>query len=326
MASYELVVNGLDNAWRKEYGCTCARCQDRERTANTSVSLLGWNERQELEHHLLIDAGGGVGESLLENPSLQKSPRLDGVLLTHWHSDHVCELFRIAIGFIRSRKRQNLPLEPIPLWVREGSRLWLERQQPGILAVLNVTSSLETEPVGRLLNPIALEREDLTITPVTLAHSSADLRPPNGVEPLCCCAGFILETGGHKTALLWDVDATNLWLENPGPNEREAFEKLFHCDLLLIDTNTWVYSQDSSGKPATHISFAMVERFAKALEPKTTYLMHLSGHEDPLGEGFGWTNERWQLEATQAWQEAGLAGEVRVPRIGERIALEPKRV
>ena len=322
MTKYELVVNGLDNAWRKEYGCGCARCRDARRTANTSVSLLGWSDEGQLEHHLLIDAGGGVGESLLENPALQANPRLDGVLLTHWHTDHVCELFRIAIGFMRSRKRQNLPLRAIPLWLREGSRRWLEIQQPGILGIIKVTSSLEFEAVGRLLEPLTLEQGDLTITPVTLNHSSADLLPPHGTEPLPCCAGFILETGGHKTALLWDVDATNLWLENPGPAEREAFEKLHHCDILLIDTNTWAYSQNPDGTPASHISYALVQRFARALEPKITYLMHLSGHEDAVGDGFGWTNETWQLEATKAWQAAGLVGEVRVPRIGERIALE----
>jgi|GEM_PF-486041 len=326
MTNYELVVNGLDNAWRKEYGCGCAPRVPTPRTANTSVSLLGWSDEGQLEHHLLIDAGGGVGESLLENPALQEFPRLDGVLLTHWHADHVGELFRIAVGFARSRKRRDLPLRAVPLWLREGSRRWLERQQPGVLNLLEVRSSLEFEPVGKLLEPVALEREDLTITPVTLNHSSADLLPPHGTEPLPCCAGFILETGSHKTALLWDVDASNLWLEAPALEQREAFERLRHCDVLFIDTNTWTYSRDPGGTPASHISFALVQRFARALEPKITYLTHLSGHEDAEGEGFGWTNETWQLEATQAWRAAGLTGEVRVPHIGERIALELKPI
>ena len=37
---FELVVNGLDNAFIKEFGCDCERCTRQARAANTSISLL----------------------------------------------------------------------------------------------------------------------------------------------------------------------------------------------------------------------------------------------------------------------------------------------
>jgi phosphoribosyl 1,2-cyclic phosphodiesterase len=317
---YELVVNGLDHAYRREWGCGCLRCQETRPSANTSVSLLGF-EAQILAFHALVDAGSGVTESLISNPDLQQLARLDWVFLTHWHPDHVAELHRIAASHARSAQRQHRELTRPRLWLREGSRMWLERQQPQALRLFDVISSLEYSPVGTLLDPIPLGLPSLTITPVVISHSSADLFPPHGGEHLSCCAGFILETGEYKTALLWDLDATNLWLES---GQGEGFEKLFGCHNLLIDSNTWSYSKQPNGLPASHASFHLVKRFAKVLAPQNTFLMHLSGHEDAIGDGFGWSDEVWQLEAQKAWRQAGLQGQVFVPQIGQRIALEPQ--
>ena len=321
MLTYELVINGLDHAWQKEFGCHCARCQDIGRTANTSVSIFGWLQ-QRLEQHILVDAGGGVCQSLLENPDLTQQPRLDAVLLTHWHPDHVADLNRIVVGFGRSSWRERQVATRPYLWMREGSRMWLERQQPNVLKQVSLISSLEYFPPGYLLEPIETLGQDLLITPVTIAHSSADLFPPYGEERLATCAGFILQTPNFRTVLLWDLDATNLWLEKPSPAQQTAFDAIAGCDLLLIDCNTWAYHQNANGEPTSHVSFSLVQRFAKVLQPKRTVLMHISGHEDAIGDGFGWTNEIWQLEASKAWQLAGLSGEVIVPQIGQRFALQ----
>jgi ribonuclease BN (tRNA processing enzyme) len=319
---YELSINGLDHAYRREWGCGCARCLEPRLNANTSVSLLGYNA-QELAFHALIDAGGGVTESLLANPDLQNNPRLDWVWLTHWHPDHVAELQRIAASFGRSAQRQHRHVARPHLWVREGSRMWLERQQPNALAAFEVVSSLEFLSAGALLEPIALGLPDLQVTPIALAHSSADLFPPHTEERLSCCAGFVLEASGYKTALLWDLDATNLWLER---GFGESHELLFGCENLLIDTNTWSYSVQPNGAPASHACFGLVKRFAKVLKPRNTYLMHISGHEDAIGDGFGWSDQIWQLEAQKAWLEAGLSGQVYVPQIGQRLNLVPQSV
>ena len=317
---FELVINGLDHAWRRELGCNCERCISPRRNANTSLSILGF-EQDLLTFHGLVDAGAGVADSLLEIAELRTTPRLDWTFLTHWHPDHVADLARIAVCTQRSRERLHLaPLKP-NLWVREGSAVWLERQQPHALRHFQIISSLEYHSKGRLLEAVPLPNTDLQVTPVSLAHSSADLHAPHGEEHLPCCAGFILKTQQHKTALLWDMDATNTWLEQPNYAEQEAFIALQGCDQIFIDCNTWHYSQQANGQPASHASFAMVSRIARALEPRQTFLMHLSGHEDALGNGFGWSDARWQLEANSVWQREGLRGSVHVPWIGQRISL-----
>ena len=65
----------------------------------------------------------------------------------------------------------------------------------------------------------------------------------------------------------------------------------------------------------------MVQGFAATLEPKHSWLVHISGHED-IGPGFGWDNVTWQREAQDVWRERGLPGQVRMPLIGEVIRLE----
>jgi ribonuclease BN (tRNA processing enzyme) len=318
--NYELVINGYDHAWRREVGCRCERCRRVSHTANTSISLFGYHQHQ-LQFHALFDAGAGVADSLLQIEDLQKKPRLDWVFLTHWHPDHVADLARISTSVRRGRERLGLPAHKGRLWVREGSATWLERQQPHALRDFHVISSLEYLPKGQLLEPVAWSLFDLQIQPITLAHSSADLHAPHMEERLSCCAGFILESANFKAALLWDMDTTNLWLEQPNELELEAFEALQNCDLLFVDCNTWEYHQDANGNPASHASFMQIARIARQLKPRQTFLMHISGHEDLIDHGFGWSDDRWQLEANRIWQEQGLLGSVHVPFIGQRIAL-----
>ncbi|MEZ4516093.1 MAG: MBL fold metallo-hydrolase [Chloroflexota bacterium] len=54
--------------------------------------------------------------------------RVDGVILTHWHPDHVCELNRLLVSNYANRKRRYLPDHRVPLYCRHGSVLWLQRE------------------------------------------------------------------------------------------------------------------------------------------------------------------------------------------------------
>jgi hypothetical protein len=69
---YSLMVNGLDNAFPREFGCSCERCRRPERAANTSMSLLSTSVDGDMTHfHALIDCGQGTSDSLAANPLLR---------------------------------------------------------------------------------------------------------------------------------------------------------------------------------------------------------------------------------------------------------------
>ncbi len=321
---HAIVINGLDNAYIRELGCPCERCQRQTRAANTSVSILETLPNGRVKRHLLVDAGAGVRESLMSHAVLRPDFVLDGVLLTHWHVDHTCELPHLATTLARSRARDGKTLDPIPVWCRYGSKGWLEKN---LLekAPLELRSFGQLEPSGTLLEPVAVGWAGMRVTPVTISHSSADISPFGGSENFPSCCGYLLEfSNGVRVALLWDMDVNNTWLEHPNAANLETIERLRGVDHLFIDSNTWLYDQNKLGRPASHLSTAIVRRFAAILEPKQTWLMHLSGHEDQPGSGFGWDDATWRRNAKAAWIEAGLSGGVDVPSIGQLIVLEPE--
>lgn len=321
---YSVVVNGLDNAYIRELGCQCERCKRQTRAANTSVSILETLPNGTVKRHLLVDAGAGVRESLMSHVVLRPDFVLDGVLLTHWHVDHTCELTHLAGTLARSQAREGKTLEPIPVWCRYGSERWLQKN---LLekAPLEFRPFGHLEPSGVLLESVAVGWTGMRVTPVTISHSSADISPNGGNEDFPSCCGYLLEfANGVRVALLWDMDVSNTWLEHPNAQNLETLERLRGVDHLFIDSNTWLYDQNKFGRPASHLSFAIVRRFAAILEPKQTWLMHLSGHEDQPGSGFGWDDATWRHNAKNAWIEAGLNGGVDVPTIGQIIALKPE--
>ena len=87
---------------------------------------LVFDDSGSLEKHVLFDIGSGVTDSLLENTALALQPRLDWIVLSHWHSDHTQELVRLTTGWVRSQTRLGLEPEPVPVWCRSGSATWIK--------------------------------------------------------------------------------------------------------------------------------------------------------------------------------------------------------
>ena len=299
------IVNGIDHAFRRKFGCTCDRCKVREERANTSVSLVVRDEsKDEIIWHALVDVGLGVVDSLCDKfPPSQA--RLDLLLLTHWHPDHTLNLNSLCETLKRSKEQQK-----IKMWCRSGSAEHLRKTHPFEWKHrLDVTESGEYHPPGIKLPPIESDRFNfskfsLVITPVTVSHSSADKEKPSS-------ASFVIQWKDTKIVLLWDIDNGNDWIENQISNEqKETVKFLSGADYPFIDCNTWSV-EEVNGKNTGHASFQTVKRYARVLNPKQAVLVHLSGHEDRRGNpGYGWVDGRWQAEANKSWEDEELPGNV----------------
>ncbi len=321
--NYQLVVNGVGQAFLREFGCPCERCLDRAHSANTSVSIVGRNpEMGSVAWHALVDAGMGVNTSLCDYFSPEDS-RLDWLLFSHWHPDHTLELNRLGETARRMAWRRGTKFTKIPTWCRNGTARWLQKNYSyEWYRHLMPHNTVEAAPPGSILDPIPLNVDGLIITPLSLSHGSADIDPTTFKDRLYCTAGFVIETDAKKAVLLWDADGANRWILEPDTLEQEQAVKLIsRADYLFIDCFSW-NTEEIMGINTGHLSFQTVMKYAAAINPDETLLVHIGGHEDGQGNpGCGWSDKRWTEEAGTAWKAGGLPGTVRVPAIGEEFPL-----
>lgn len=318
-----LYVNGTSSSQLWSFGCSCRRCQDfSSHRANTSVSLLSFDDQDRLVHHILFDVGDGVADSLVRNHWLRPpATRLDLICLSHWHPDHSLHLNRVSTAVRSARKRLNLDLpERIPIWCREGSAEWLRAlHEFELTRYLELHTSSEAELTGSILSPILLPSHlGLSIRPISLSHRTADISVDRSRWAPATC-GFVIETVTEKAVLLWDFDNQNRWLVNPVTPEQKATVKLMeNADYLFVSTPWWARREDGKG----HCSFEEGAEIADRIKSRETLLMHISGHEAGVGKGaWGWSDEEWTANARRYFLEHDIAGDVRVPFIGETFVL-----
>ena len=318
-----LVVNGLEAPLLRQFGCDCDRCTDPAPQANTSISLISLNGTGETAHHVLFDVGMAVTDNLFRSPYLTgRSARLDWLVLTHWHPDHVNDLNRLLVSYHLNRKRRDEKPTPVPLWCRRGTADWLQAEHSyEWIEFLQPHISEENHPPGMVLPPLPIVLPGVTITPVTVSHFGADRCVQDRQETRYSCAAYVVATAAAKAVLLWDLDNQNEWIVSPQtPEQATAVNLLAHADYLFIDTAFW---QSQNHKRTTHPGFGNVQRYARALHPRQTMLVHLSGHPDGRGNlGWGWGNGRWQQEAQAVWAAQNLPGCVRVPHIGQEFEMK----
>lgn len=160
-----LTFLGTGGVWAAPvHGCDCAACEiaraDPARARAPASALL---ETDGLR--ILIDAG--------RTDLVERFPpaSLDGVLLTHFHADHVVGL---------TLMRWSLA-EPLPVWCPHDPRGYDDlTKHPGRLRFQNCSAG-ESFSIGRL-----------TVTPVSLRHSRPTL-------------GWLIEDGTHRMAYLSDT-------------------------------------------------------------------------------------------------------------------------
>lgn len=323
ISRYRLVVNGLGHAFLREFGCSCARCREEKQGANTSVSIVGGDPRTDrITWHALVDVGLGVNTSLCNyfNPD---EARIDQLLLSHWHPDHTLEINRLGETARRTAFRRGEKYTKIPTWCRNGTARWLQKNYSyEWYRHLLPHNTNEASHPGSILDAVPLEVTGLKITPVAVSHVTADIDPANFKDRLYCSAFFVVEAGGKKAVLLWDADGSNDWILDPDTPEREeAVTLISGADYLFIDCFSW-NTETVRGFNTGHLSFNTVRKFAAAIEPRRTLLVHMSGHEDGEGNpGWGWTDEQWTEEAQKIWRGENLPGSVRVPAIGDEFPL-----
>ena len=164
------------------YGCQCDACRRaallREYRRHSTCALV-----ETAETHLLIDAGlPDLGDRF-------PAGRLDAVLLTHYHMDHVQGLFRIRWG--------TGPKLPV-LGPEDALGCDDLFRHPGMLDFSQKTQPFETFTLG-----------ELSIIPLPLNHSRPTL-------------GYQLEHQGARVAYLTDTcglpPATLQWLQGNRPD------------------------------------------------------------------------------------------------------------
>lgn len=213
-------------------GCSCAVCRSRDpRNRRRRASL-------HVEHrgvHLVIDTPPDFREAVLTF----RVPRLDAVLLTHAHADHI-------FGFDDIRRFNELQGERIPVYGSPGTLAAVGRifryvrltAKPGLLYP-RIDFKPVTRPfrVGGLrIEPVEVEHADLPVT------------------------GYILSANGRRVGYVPDCQAMSA----------AVLRRLHGVDVMILDA--------LRHKPhPTHYSLAESVDMLRRIGAKRSFLTHM-GH------------------------------------------------
>lgn len=132
-------------------GCTCEVCTSanpKDNRLRTSVLI------QTQGKNIVIDSGPDFREQMLR----AKINRLDGLLITHAHKDHIAGLDDIrAFNFIQKEAINVYCTEQVEAQLRrEFAYIFAEKKYPGVpeLNIHNIYPNSKFEVAGILVNPI----------------------------------------------------------------------------------------------------------------------------------------------------------------------------
>lgn len=213
-------------------GCECATCTSddpRDRRLRTGVMI------ENGERRLIIDISTDFRQQALR----AGIRRLDAVLITHCHADHV-----FGLDDIRPLNSRHGPLD---IYASESTWRDLRRIFYYIFEASYVGGGLPR------INPHTIEGEfavcGLRVTPLNIKHGSSDV------------TGYRFSDGRSEVAFITDCS------EIPP----ESLEKLHELDILILDALRY------SPHP-THLHLDQSLAYIAQLRPRRALLTHLS-HE-----------------------------------------------
>ncbi len=154
------------------------------------ASLLDWQGQ-----HYLVDCGSGVTQRLLGAGSAGK--RLEAILLTHLHSDHLVDLYQLIVSsWHQGRDTPQRIYGPrgtkaytaglMALWKPELDARIAHEKRPS-------TTALQLE-VTELEDGMVIQEGGLSITAIAVRH-----------QPVTAAFGFVFDDGKHRVGFSGDT-------------------------------------------------------------------------------------------------------------------------
>lgn len=292
-------INGIGHAFSREIGCNCGRCRtinfmmdeppdklveefrgwdDPPWRSHTSASILIPDEEGNVESHILIDIGAGVVDSLVSS-KLKGLENIKGILISHWHPDHVLGLNQLCESLKRSAFRKGTKFVKVPVYCTLET--YKRLRDKGVFSY-----EFDHRLCFHEILPEVPFKIDTTL-PVTITASEVAHGKVKG------SVIYIADIGQKKVVFGWDIDVPNA--ERPSDKKknidviRDNHSIIEGANLLLMPSNTW------KAKGTGHTSYIRACEYINEIGAKRTYLVHLSGHEDGEGcKGYGWTDSEWE--------------------------------
>lgn len=220
-------------------GCKCQVCQS-ENPKNARLRASAWIEAQ--GKSLLLDTSTDLRQQALR----AKIPRVDAVLFTHPHADHI-------YGIDELRSFNFMQKEPIPVFANKWTA---EELNTKFSYIFTPATSIEGGGIPQLqLNQFDaqapfLDVLGLKIIPLALSHGSKE------------CVGYRFEDVAYVT------DCSYI---PPSSLERMKGLAVLVLDCLRLKPH------------GTHFNLEQALETVEKLKPKRTYLTHL-GHEFEYSE------------------------------------------
>jgi phosphoribosyl 1,2-cyclic phosphate phosphodiesterase len=211
-------------------GCQCATCQsDDPRDQRSRTGLMIENE----ERRLIIDLSADFRRQALD----QKIDRIDAVLITHCHADHVFGLDDI--------RPFNFRYGPIPVYASEITWSHLRRVFHYVFEVEHVGGGLPQIIPHTIQGDFILY--GLQVTPFPVIHGKSEV------------TGYRFSDGQSSFAFVTDCNFI----------PPESMERMRGLDLLIIDALRY-------NPHPTHLHIDQALTYIAELKPRRALLTHIS--------------------------------------------------